>query len=94
LIASIVDVSRCVVSSNQITYESGTRQDVSRKGISFGLLDIGVPSTEIAITGNIFQGAIRILKNTRLGLPILPPRFPVNTVPSPMNLWEFLNTVS
>jgi hypothetical protein len=72
----ISNVERCTVTGNLILSEG------PRNGFSL-VIEGSSDTSAISVTGNIFQG--------RLRLPDRPTFIP--PVPAPMNTWEFLNTV-
>jgi len=99
VLAGVYSVTRCVASANQIVCAPQTSAPaVAEAGISFALLDVEVPLVEIVVSGNLFCGSLR---GDFPFLSILPPRFITagqfvtsKQDPSPMCLWEFLNTVT
>jgi hypothetical protein len=78
--ATIVQVSRCVVSGNMAMNEQ-TIRDANR---SFCLNDAAVLSAQLMVVGNIFKGSIAVLPlGSASG----------NTVPYSLDRWNNLNTV-
>ncbi|MEH2236642.1 DUF6519 domain-containing protein [Nostoc sp.] len=76
----IDSVERCTVTGNLIFNESTERE---KKSLVIPFDQQTKAIAAIAITGNVFQGE-----------PDLPDRSNIGTnVPSPMNTWNFLNTV-
>ncbi len=94
-VGAIASVTRCVVSGNMLINDAQAEGNAFAEGIgqrlSFILDDPSgspltptTPAPELIISGNLFQGRVFIT----------PARFdPAEKVPSPMNSWNFLNTV-
>jgi hypothetical protein len=78
--ATLLAITRCVVSGNMIVNEAPTPLDRT----SFLLDDSVLPAAEVVVMSNVFQGDVAIV----------PEHYPSNSqVPFPMNSWRFLNTV-
>ena len=80
-LATIVQVSRCILSANMFT--SGDPTD--GYGISLFLNASPVQQPELAVMGNIFTGGSTILPATR--------NLPDTTLDPYLQSWSFLNTI-
>jgi hypothetical protein len=80
-VATLIGVSQCVVCGNTILNQDRN----SDRRVALTLRDSAVPTPQIAVTGNLFQGRA----------VISPQRYPSgSSLTYPLDSWDFLNTIS